>query len=447
MKKTILYTLIATLCFPLITRAEDITLPVIAKPSILEEGTQRDLSAAQIAELLPWAKDSKNFLNDMLDSIQNLSTTDKIDRLVEGIQSVVGESVPKNSELLMRYALNRGLVLADIITRETSADTVGTADAKVRVLILSVQMAIKYYDTDMETLTKKTAAPFVVFGLDYFNFLNELNKSIFDASAQYAIQRTSLEWLQWDLYRDLNNAQYAPQIVKINNNLKLFPTKKLTDAQSLAYIRQMKKISQQLDLRAKAKTANQPAVQVDNDTQMVASSAVLRKGIAAVQTSDGKHYHVIIREMYADKSVDVEYTDAAYKGQHGTIAASTLSFLLQRLGNLAPDVSAIQTSEGKHYHVIIRELFADKTVDVEYTDAAYKGQHGTVSYKDLSYSVERLGDFKVGASAIQNSSGQHYHVIIREIFADRSIDVEYTDAAYKGQHGIIKPSDLSLPID
>ncbi|MDD4975726.1 MAG: hypothetical protein PHY93_15320 [Bacteriovorax sp.] len=432
MKKIIFYTLIATLIFPLITKAEDIALPVITKPVILEEGTQRDLSAAQIAELLPWAKDSKNFLNDMLDTIQGLSMADKIDRLVEGIHSIVSESAPKNSELLMRYALNRGLAINDIIARETSVDAVGIADAKVRVLILSVKMAIKYYDTDMATLTNKTAAPFVVFGLDYFNFLNEINKSIFDASAEYAIQRASLEWLQWDLYRDLNNAQYAPQIVKINNNLKLFPTKKLTDAQSIAYIRQMKKISQQLDLNVKVQTAN---------------VTDLRKGVAAIRTVGKDHYHVIIREIYADKMVDVEYTDVAYKGQHATIALSTLSLPLQRLGDLTPDVSAIRTSGGNHYHVIIREIFADEMVDVEYTDASYKGQHGTVSYNDLSFSVKRLDDLNVGASAIRTSGGNHYHVIIREIFADGNIDVEYTDASYKGQHGTVKPSDLSLPID
>ncbi|MBC7713727.1 MAG: hypothetical protein H7177_10325 [Rhizobacter sp.] len=236
----------ATISFSSVVKSEEMSLPVISKPAILEEGTQRVLTKDQIAELLPWAKNSKIFLNDLLDNIQGLSTTDKIDRLVEGIQSTVGESAPKNSELLMRYALNRGLVLNEILSREMSDDVVGTQDAKLRVLKSSIQIALKYYDTDMQMLSAKTAAPFVIFGLDYFAFLSELNKSVFDASAQYAIQRTALEWLQWDLYRDLNNASYAPQIVKINNGLKTFPTKKLTDAQSIAYIRQMKAVAGQL---------------------------------------------------------------------------------------------------------------------------------------------------------------------------------------------------------
>jgi hypothetical protein len=246
MKNLIVYTLIATLSFPLMVKSEEMKLPVISRPAALEEGTQTTLSQAEIAELLPWAKDSKMFLNDLVENIQGLSTADKIERLVDGIKQVVGESAPKNSELLMRYALNRGLVLHDLISKEASDEAVGTADAKIRVLRASIELAIKYYDTDIAILQKKTTAPYVIFGLDYFSFLSELNKSVFDASAQYAIQRTALEWLQWDLYRDLNNTAYAPQIVKINNSLKTFQNKKLTDAQSIASIRQMKAIAQQL---------------------------------------------------------------------------------------------------------------------------------------------------------------------------------------------------------
>lgn len=150
--------------------AEEITLPVITKPAILDEGTQRVLSPDQIAELLPWAKDSKLFLTD---------------------------------------ALN---------------------------------------DLDMTIISKKGAAPFKDFGVEYFNFLTNLNNSIFDASAQYNIQRTALEFLQWDLYRDLNNKSFAPQIVKINNNLKFFPVRKMRDTESIALIRQMKKVTVGMEL-------------------------------------------------------------------------------------------------------------------------------------------------------------------------------------------------------
>jgi hypothetical protein len=240
--------LITTMSFSSVIFAEEVALPVIAKPAILQEGTQRELSAAQIAELLPWAKNSKLFLNDLLESLQGLSSADKLSRMVDGITSVVGESAPKNSELLMRYVLNRGLVVNEILSKQVKEEEVGTIDVKIRVLISSIKLAVKYYDDDVNTMTKKASAPFAKFGVDYNEFLTELNKSIFDASAQYNIQRISLEWLQWDLYRDLNNASYAPQIVKINNSLKVFPANVTSDRSALSYIKQMKLVSSQLGI-------------------------------------------------------------------------------------------------------------------------------------------------------------------------------------------------------
>jgi hypothetical protein len=241
--------ILSSLGFSTMIKADEVMMPVITAPSVLKEGTQTTLSAAQIAELLPWAKNSRVFLTDLQESVQNLNMADKIDRLVDGITSTVTESSTKKSELLMRYILNRGLVVHNILNQKMDADAVGTQDVKLRVLRNTIVMALKYYDTDMETLSKGTAAPFILFGMDYFNFLNDLNKSIFAASAQYSIQRTALEWLQWDLYRDLNNASVASQIVKINNNLKIFPTTKLSDKQSISYIAQMKQLAQQLDIQ------------------------------------------------------------------------------------------------------------------------------------------------------------------------------------------------------
>lgn len=243
--------------------AEELILPTISSPSFLDEGTQRELSMAQIAELLPWAKDSKMFLVDLIDNAQSLPMEQRLERLLEGVEQVVKESQSKKSELVMRYSLNRSLVLYKILDQEMDSQVVGSIDIKVRVLMQSIKLAISYYDTDVLNLSKKTTLPFAQFGLEYFGFLHELNKSIFDASAQYNIQRTALEFLQWDLYRDLNNISYAPQIIKINNALKIFPQKKMSDAYSINYIRQMKKVVEQLSL-PKASLSNTSAAEVTN---------------------------------------------------------------------------------------------------------------------------------------------------------------------------------------
>lgn len=263
--------------------ADDIDMPVVKKPDVLLEGTQQTLTAEQIESILPWAKDSKNFLADLISSTQGLNTNDKIERLTDGIKQTVGESAPKKSELFMRYILNRSLVIAETLDAEIDRDAVGSNDTKLRVLLTSAKLAIKYYDIDLKSLTNKTAMPFEVFGIDYFNFLNDLNKSIFDASAQYKIQRTSLEWLQWDLYRSLNNTTYAAQIVKLNNALKILPSKKISDAQSIANIKQMKKIIELLDIPEIKNTSerleqNNNEFEADDDNEYA-------------KFNDGKQYH------------------------------------------------------------------------------------------------------------------------------------------------------------
>ncbi len=337
--------LLATISFATMTKADDaVVIPVISKPAILDEGTQRDLTAAQIAELLPWAKDSKIFLNDLLESIQGLPNADKLDRLVEGIEQVVGESAPKNSELLMRYALNRGLAINGILEKEMDADAVGTIDAKIRVLRSSINMAIKYYDTDMATLSKKTPAPFITFGIDYFNFLNELNKSIFDASAQYAIERTSLEWLQWDLYRDLNNTQFAPQIVKINNSLKIYPTKKLTDAQSIAYIRQMKNLAQQL----KVLQIDDKPIIVQKSSQefesYIAQKMIARTIDEAITASDKAISQAqSVNDFFRAVDAGIENPNQEYLNRLAILAYDKRMVLINNLPSTATDIQRLIT--------------------------------------------------------------------------------------------------------
>lgn len=306
-------TLMSNLTMPVLQAEEAIIVPTISSPSILLEGTQKELSSQQIAELIPWAKNSKSFLIDLLDATSTLSSDDKIESMRNGIKNAVLESSPKNSELLMRYALNRGLVISDILNKEIDKDQVGASDVQIRILRSSINMALKYYDNDMATLTKNSTVPFATFGLDYFDFLTELNKSVFDASAQYSIQKSALEFLQWDLYRDLNNTNYASQIIKINNGLKLLSTKKLTDAQSISYIRQMKKTAEQLNFSTS---------QTKNHTQNTSNENSFSDGI--YKSYSGTCYAMDKKnpeEGYLKAVVWQKCFDGDYKSYSGTCYA------------------------------------------------------------------------------------------------------------------------------
>lgn len=223
--------------------AEDIVIPVVSKPRALQEGIQRDLTSDQVAQLIPWAKNSKLELKELLESVKQLNTEDKIEKLVIGIESIIEKSAQKNSELLMRYVLNRALVINKELSEEMDSLVVGSMDVKLRVLSTSITMALDYSDDDVTTLNTNNKIRYAMFGKVYYSFLYELNKSIFDASAQYKILKTALEWYQWDLYRDLDNNVYAAYIVKINNILKQYPKQKAQDTEAMAFVRQLKNFS------------------------------------------------------------------------------------------------------------------------------------------------------------------------------------------------------------
>ena len=238
---------LATLSTSSFALAEEVTLPVISRPNLLLEGIQTSLSDAQVKELLPWAKNSKVTLSELLEDVHDLSINDKIQHLNDGVIDVVSQSTP-TSELFMRYILNRSLVLLETLKNETDERSVGVSDVKLRILTASIKMAIKYQDKDTRMLSNKSKMTFASFGVNYFNFLLDLNKSIFDASAQYKIHQISLEWLAWDLYRDLDSNSYAAQIVKIHKFVKALPKGSLTDTQSMVYIRKMRDLQEKLNV-------------------------------------------------------------------------------------------------------------------------------------------------------------------------------------------------------
>lgn len=359
--------------------SEEISIPKLESPSALQEGIQRELSAAQIAELLPWAKDSKIFLQDLMDQVHPLPMDQKIERLIDGIKQVVIESAPKHSELIMRYALNRALVLNDILNDEMTADAVGTADAKARILMASIKLALKYYDADMAAISAKTKLPYAVFGMEYFNFLHELNKSIFDASAQYNVQRTALEFLQWDLYRDLNNTRFAPQIVKINNALKVFPKKKMTDAHAINYIRQMKKTVEQLSLGGtKTDEINKESVVIE---KQIVKDNVFKNGkfVSTYDSYYGTSYcYPSDKEgrKIGDAKVDISNCQSGfntiYDSYYGTNYCYPVDKSGKKLGDSKADISKCQTS-----YVSI-----------------YDSYYGTSYCYPASKEGKRLGDYK-----------------------------------------------------
>ena len=196
----------------------------------------------------------------------------------------------------MRYVLNRGVIVYKMLRVETNGSIVGSRNARIRILEQSVHKALHYYQSDLRFLQGGSESvepiPFAQFGVEYFQFLLELSKSVFDASAQYEMTKMSLEFLQWDLYRDLDQKVYAPQILKINNKLKEIdnalkssPITNLSrDQQLIDQIRNMKKLIENLELEE-----------------------VFESSLVSVQTSEAKE-DINILDIYSEEIERVAYS-------------------------------------------------------------------------------------------------------------------------------------------
>ena len=217
------------------------------------EGVERTLSPEQIKEILPWAENSQIYLEELLDEVQGLSKSEKESQLLFGIKSTILSSKPKNTELLMRYVLSRGVMLHEMLLKETNKKVAGSQNTRIRILEQSAYKALHYYESDLHLLQGKggisETISFAYFGKEYAQFILEIAKSVFDASAEYGMIKLSLEFLQWDLYRDLERKVYAPQIRKIYTTLNsLSADGGFSDQKRIKKVRQMKKLFQKLGI-------------------------------------------------------------------------------------------------------------------------------------------------------------------------------------------------------
>jgi hypothetical protein len=106
-------------------------------PPVLEEGIQTSISENKRSEFVIWANNSKDKLLSLSNQVEDLSVSEKVEFLEKGIQSIVMESSPRNSELIMRYILNRALVLNSTLDKEMDANSLELPGLKLQILTAS----------------------------------------------------------------------------------------------------------------------------------------------------------------------------------------------------------------------------------------------------------------------------------------------------------------------
>lgn len=245
--KSIIFVL--TICSLSLCFAADI--PVITTPSELArgeyaEGTVTRMSEAEVNEFRPWASNAKSVLTRALSQIKNMPLGDRATYLKTTIQSVVVQSGTRQYQTLMRFALNRGMLLLDEFERLVPATELGQTESGLDILLASVRSSLSFYESDLNFQERvqaglaSTDIPYATFAANFSLNLVPSVLNVMNAKAQYRLMYKLVEMLTWDLSRDANAAAYAEIITEAYDLLKGLPEEsRLDDRQTLRLTRKL----------------------------------------------------------------------------------------------------------------------------------------------------------------------------------------------------------------
>ena len=204
----------------------------------LEHGLVEELSAEEMAKIMEWAENSKVALQDLLEFVEAVSGRDpKIALLEGGMAEIVSDSSQKRNELFLRYALNRGIHMSQLLNQE-GGQTHDIKIARLRALEGSIHLASRFYQDDMDFLEKGEDPKLnrENFGREWFKLNEELARSVMNASAQYQLMQFGLQRLKVDLGHSAAKEQHTNNIGRIDklfNTMGMLDLEKLSDQQLL----------------------------------------------------------------------------------------------------------------------------------------------------------------------------------------------------------------------
>ncbi|MGE3608923.1 MAG: hypothetical protein AB7I27_05005 [Bacteriovoracaceae bacterium] len=218
------------------------------------EGTSTKLSDKDIALFIPWAQSAQTMLNDALKDIENMPLEEQVKHLQETIQSVVRSSGSKNYQMLMRFALNRTLLLLQELSKEADWHSSAIQANALDLSVAGIKTALKFYESDL-AFQQRVAKGNGTFNPEYASFAKTFGASILtpidsinDASAQMRLMYKTLEMVNWDLSRDEKAQDYSDTIVDIYNALNSMdehPSK--VDQENIKSIRKLIPLTQEVD--------------------------------------------------------------------------------------------------------------------------------------------------------------------------------------------------------
>ncbi|MGE3608926.1 MAG: hypothetical protein AB7I27_05020 [Bacteriovoracaceae bacterium] len=184
------------------------------------EGTSTKLSEKDIALFIPWAQSAQSVLNKALTDIENMPLEEQVKHLQATIQNVVRSSGTKNYQMLMRFALNRTLLLLQELSKEADWHSSAIQANALDLSVSGIKTALQFYESDL-AFQQRIADSTSTINPQYASFAKSLGtsllgsiKSINDASAQYRLLYKTYEMVNWDLSRDDQAQDYSDTIVR-----------------------------------------------------------------------------------------------------------------------------------------------------------------------------------------------------------------------------------------
>jgi hypothetical protein len=219
--------------------AVNLSLPLAianAEDNPFAEGTGTvQLSDTERTELLQYANNSRAKLLQALTDAKPMSLEGADALYLKVIKEVVIESFQSKprTELLMRWALNQGLELtygipnANGTAGQKAGILQGSVNRDLLTVILedSINLAIKYYESDREAIEQGTLLklPYAEYAQQRLNLvLDKWLPGVFEAKRQLAFAHTSLsQWLSAVANEEhTKKAVYASQILLADQVVK-----------------------------------------------------------------------------------------------------------------------------------------------------------------------------------------------------------------------------------
>jgi hypothetical protein len=188
------------------------------------EVVARPLTADEVAGFVPWARDARTLLLQAQKDALALPVIQRQALLEERIRRVVRESGERRYQTHMRYALNRGLLLAGELRERADTGTIGVAENVADLLRRAINIGLAFHQSDLEFQQGVApATPPATFAAVFVRTMAPGVANVLHEAAQYRLLRKLVEMTAWDLAHSSDAKAFAELIVETQELLGVLP--------------------------------------------------------------------------------------------------------------------------------------------------------------------------------------------------------------------------------